>query len=265
MSDSRIWSRVLGQGPRRALALHCTIAHSGAWRGVAAALDDKVTMTCPDMLCHGKSADWDGEGDFPDLMFEGLEPYLEPGLDLIGHSFGGILALRLAETHPDLVRSLTLIEPVAFGIIREDEPDLFSTQSNDASGSAAAMAARDWPLAARLFNRRWGDGITRWDDLPEASRNAMIRGIRIVPSCAGPVLYDTSGLYRPGVLESLEIPVLLVRGEQSEPAMAAALNALERRLPDARQVVVEGAGHMVPITHPIETAKAIRALWALEG
>ncbi|CAN0585902.1 unnamed protein product, partial [Ectocarpus sp. 12 AP-2014] len=53
----------LGQGPRQALAIHCTMARSGAWKGVARALDDIAEITAFDLPGHGQSADWDGQGD----------------------------------------------------------------------------------------------------------------------------------------------------------------------------------------------------------
>ena len=106
--------RTLGEGNRKILALHCTIGHSGAWRPLSACLPDCV-FTAPDMLSHGKSPDWDRQGDFQDRMTEAVLPYLTERMDVIGHSFGGTVALRLAVEHPDLVRSLTVVEPVLSG------------------------------------------------------------------------------------------------------------------------------------------------------
>jgi pimeloyl-ACP methyl ester carboxylesterase len=47
-----------------------------------------------------------------------LEQFLAPGTHLVGHSYGGVIALLAAAAHPALVRSLTVIEPPAFGIAR---------------------------------------------------------------------------------------------------------------------------------------------------
>jgi pimeloyl-ACP methyl ester carboxylesterase len=47
-----------------------------------------------------------------------LEQFLEPGAHLVGQSYGGVIALLAAAGHPELVRSLTVIEPPAFGIAR---------------------------------------------------------------------------------------------------------------------------------------------------
>src|ERR1044071_4021202 len=47
-----------------------------------------------------------------------LEQFLEPRTHLVGHSYGGVVALFAAARRPELVRSLTVIEPPAFGIAR---------------------------------------------------------------------------------------------------------------------------------------------------
>src|ERR1043166_6719946 len=47
-----------------------------------------------------------------------LEQFMEPATHLVGHSYGAVIALLAAARHPDLVRSLTVIEPPAFGIAR---------------------------------------------------------------------------------------------------------------------------------------------------
>ena len=96
--------RTLGAGARKVLALHCTIAHSGAWSGLAVALGDQATLIATDMLSHGRSPDWGGQGDFFDLTTALSRAQLSEPMDVIGHSFGAMVALRLAIEYPDLVR-----------------------------------------------------------------------------------------------------------------------------------------------------------------
>lgn len=47
-----------------------------------------------------------------------LERFLEPGTHVVGHSYGGVVALLAAARRPELVRSLTVIEPPAFALVR---------------------------------------------------------------------------------------------------------------------------------------------------
>lgn len=260
-----VFSRQFGHGARRILAIHCTLAHSGAWRGLAEELDQTATFTGFDMLSHGRSPDWDGRGDVQDRMTEIGETFLTDRMDLVGHSFGATIALRLAVARPDRVRSLTLIEPVFFAVALRDAPDLVAAHEADAAPFTDKLIAGDYEAGARLFNRMWSEGGARWADLPDPTRAAMVRAIRLVPACRPSLFDDLAGLLEPGRLDRVTAPALLLRGSESHPVTAAINDGLARRLPDAQSLVIEGAGHMLPITHPAETAAHLRKLFARAG
>ncbi|WP_331252225.1 alpha/beta fold hydrolase [Ruegeria lacuscaerulensis] len=262
MASSSIYVRNLGKGERSVLALHCTIAHSGAWAGLASCIGTQATFVAPDMLSHGMSPDWDGQSDFFDLTTALSAAQLTQPMDLIGHSFGAMIALRLAVEHPNLVRSVVLIEPVFFAVAAQDAPDLLAQHDMAAQPYVEALKAGDMPLAARLFNRMWStDDSPRWPDMPEKTRAAMIRGIRVVPDVEQSLFQDTKGLLKPEALLGAKAPVLLMAGGNSHPVMPAIARGLQRRLPNASKVTVESAGHMLPISHPRETAAQITSFW----
>lgn len=259
---SPVHIRTLGQGARKVLALHCTIAHSGAWSGLAAALDGEATLIAPDMPSHGRSPDWDEQGDFFDLATELAASQLTGPMDVIGHSFGGMVALRLAIEHPELIRSAVLIEPVFFAVAKQDAPELVAKHDHEAKPYTDALAVGDMALAARLFNRMWStDDSPRWPDLPERTRAAMMRGVHVVPAVEDVLFQDQKGLLNPGVLDSATMPVLILSGSRTHPVMLAIGQGLRQRLPNASCAVVEGAGHMVPISHPQDTARLVRQFW----
>ncbi|MEX0286782.1 MAG: alpha/beta fold hydrolase [Paracoccaceae bacterium] len=252
--------RIIGDGPRQVLALHCTIGFSGVWRGLAEQFPD-CTFVAPDMLSHGASPDWDREGDFQDRMMEGVLPFLNGRMDVIGHSFGGLLALRIAAEFPEQVRSLTVVEPVFFAIAAEDAPEVLAEERRMSKPVFDAFEAGDEPLAARRFNRIWGDADgPRWPDLPERTRQAMVRGIHVV-NASGPAVMDRVGLLQNDRLAVVDMPALMLRGAQCEPIVPVINDGLARRLKHAENVAIQGAGHMVPITHPVETATHLRALF----
>lgn len=263
-APAALFVRHMGQGGRRVLALHCTMAHSGAWRGLAAELGDIAGFTAPDMFSHGRSPDWDGQGDITERMVAAMLPLMPDGpFDVLGHSYGAVLALLLAVRRHPRLRSVTLIEPVFFAALRETAPELLAEERAAMTPVFAALSGGDPALAARRFNRRWGGGDgRRWPQLPAATRAAMARGVEILP-LGNPVIYgDRPGLLRPGVPEALDVPILLIRGGRSLPVIAAVNDALAARFPNVRQVAIAEGGHMVPVTHPSETAAAIRKFWA---
>nr|WP_217360867.1 alpha/beta hydrolase [Ruegeria sp. HKCCA5426] len=265
-STSPVFVRTLGQGARKVLALHCTIAHSGVWAGLASALGDQATLTAPDMLSHGYSPDWDGQGDFFDLTAGFAADLLDEPMDVIGHSFGAMVALRLALEYPDRVRSAVLIEPVFFAVAAQDAPDVLARHDREAQPYADALAAGDMQLAARLFNRMWSADVSpRWTEMQEKTRAAMIRGVPVVPAVKEAVFDDQKGFLKPGVLDRATVPILILSGTKSNPVMPVIGQGLQNRLPNASYDVVEGAGHMLPISHPAATAKLVQNFWKTTG
>lgn len=251
--------RVAGAGPRAALALHCSLAHGGAWGAVAERLGDALTVTLPDLPGHGRSGDWTPAcAPIHDLSTAIARALAEPGpVDLIGHSFGATVALRLALEAPALVRSLTLVEPVLFAAARGTA--VFDAFFSGNADFAARLAHGDAAGAAAWFHGLWG-GDTAFDALPAPQRAYIAARIHLIAFANADLIEDRAGLLAPGRLESLACPVALIEGAASPPVIAAIQAALAARLPAPRRTVVAGAGHMLPITHPDAVAAAIRAI-----
>ena len=89
-------------------------------------------------------------------------------------------------------------------------------------------------------------------------KEAMAAQIHVVPACQAVLFDDVVGLLKGQRLEALTCPVLMLRGALSPDVMGVINDGLAARLPNAQSVSVAGAGHMVPITHPKETAGEMR-------
>lgn len=251
----------VGAGPREALLIHCSLGHAGGWARMVAALDDLVTGIAYDLPGHGRSADWDGVSDIQGvstaMAVDLITGEARGPVDVIGHSFGGTVAIRLAVERPDLVRSLVLIEPVFFAVAAADRPDLDPGNDPHMIRYRAALAVDDRIAAAAAFAAIWGDG-RGWDSLPPAQQQAMAARIHLIEAGAPAIYGDCAGILSGGKLEGIACPVLLIRGGDSPAAIAAINDGLARRMPQARQAVVPGAGHMAPITHPAAVAQLVR-------
>ncbi|MCV2866441.1 alpha/beta fold hydrolase [Albidovulum sediminicola] len=250
----RTFWRVMGAGERPALGIHCALAHSGAWAGVMVPLAERITLTAFDLPGHGKSDDWSGQGDYPRLCAEIAASFIDRPVDLIGHSFGAVTALRLAIAAPEAFRTLTLIEPVLFAAA-QGTPAWAEYQA-DIAPFRAAMAEGRPEEAARAFTSLWGTGVD-WTRLNAESRSALVDRIGMIPA-SDPALADDSGrVLRPDGLESLDMPVLMIQGERSPAIISAIAEALAARMQDVGIATVPGASHMLPITHPKEVAGLI--------
>ena len=247
-----------GDGPRRVIALHCAQGHGGMLAGLAM---PGCTVLAPDLRGHGRQPLWDGQGDFHSDCTRDVVALAEGEgmVDLIGHSLGATIALRVALERPELVRSITLIEPVLFCVARASNPMAFAQHLAEFAPVTAAFRAGDMMAAAEAFHAIWSGGD--FADLPEKLRNALAARMPVIPATA-PVLYeDAGGMLGYMRLESLGIPVLLVEGAHSPAVMAVIQTELERRLPQVERVVIDGAGHMSPMTHALQVAAAIAGFY----
>lgn len=251
--------RSFGTGRDPALLLHCALAHSKAWTPLAEQFSDRLAMLAPDMPGHGRSAKWDHRQDLHDQVTAIARDCLGDGGHVIGHSFGATVALRLAIEAPEAVRSLTLIEPVLFAAAGESESDVLCGYINETEAFNAALARDDWTSAAKDFIRIWGDGRP-WEALTEREQELFASQMHFIRETEACLLKDSAGLLLPGRLESIRCPVHLIRGGSSVPIIAAIHRTLAGRIPGARDCVIAGAGHMVPITHPTPVAREIAPL-----
>ena len=235
-----------------AVFIHCALAHHGAWAGVWQMLKG-LRCTGFDLPGHGRSAAWDGTADFTALSTEVAASFAEEPIHLIGHSFGAVVALRLAAARPECVRSLTLVEPVMFAAAK-GRPE-YAAYESTFRPFAEAFDAGDLDAAAQVFNRLWG--AMAWADIPPTQRAYMVERIALIPATAPGIVEDVDGILSSGRIARIDCPVALVQGGQSPAIIGAILEDLNTRLPQATRHRVEGAGHMAPMSHAREVAEII--------
>ena len=173
-AGQQIYWRRFGAGSRPAVLLHCSLAHSGAWAGLAGALGSDLQMTAFDLPGHGRSSDWDGVAEYQHLSTQIAASFITEPVDLIGHSFGATVALRLAVEQPQKLRSLTLIEPVFFAVAARDAPAAFTTVQPHIDAVKHALAQGDCLAAARDFGVMGALGMTCLKDIKTVLQSAFI-------------------------------------------------------------------------------------------
>jgi len=239
-----------GQG-EVVLALHSGGMSSRQWRGLRDALAPTHRVVLPDFLGCGQNPPWPaGEPFAIGLDVDGVARVIDglgAPVHLVGHSYGGLVALLVAQRDPGRIRSLAVYDPVAFGVLHDPE---------DAEGLAdLARAARDPVFTddARGGSDAWmqafvdyWNGAGAWRALPEASRAQFLRVGRKVYLEVTSLTEDRTPAR---AYAAIEAPVLLLHGERSPVAARRVGAVLAAALPRAELVVIEGAGHMGPLTH----------------
>ena len=164
---------------------------------------------------------------------------------VIGHSFGGTVALRTAESDP---RRL-----IGLGAFESPVPTLATYRSDGADLALDAAALGGPPAAAEAFYRLVV-GDAAWDRLRSADRDARLaEGDQLVAE-----LVD---LRRPSGspdLARVRIPVVVGAGGASHDGWRASAVELAERLPHASYVEIAGAGHGAHLSHPDEFARYVR-------
>lgn len=232
--------------------LHSSGASSGQWRVLADTLSARWRVIAPDLLGYGASPAWLGSGPFTlareaERLHAVLGELHEPA-HLVGHSYGGAVALHLARRRSLRLRSLTLIEPVAFHLLRgRSGPDAAALAEITRLAGAVqrALLHGDLDGGTGRFVDYWS-GRGTWEQLPAARR------AQLAPQLAKVTLDFEAALNEPGTLDelrTLRVPTLLIRGARTALPTQALCNLLAAVLPDARSEVIDGAGHMAPLTH----------------
>lgn len=240
-------------GARPALLAHCFLGHGRAWAGLMAALETPLDALAVDLPGHGASPA-PPPGDLQAQVTAALRPLVPAPALLIGHSFGATVALRFALENPGLATGLVLFEPVFFAAAR-DTPEYAPWLEIERPVHEALAAGRTLE-AAEAFLATNGGG---WAGMTPRARAAMAARMPMLSATVPGIFEDSGGQLAAGRLEGLDLPVLMLAGSAS-PAMFRAIPwALARRLPRAEVQEIAGAGHMLPLTHPAESARVIDA------
>lgn len=246
-------------GAPTAVFLHGLGGRRGNWDPQLRALAD-VRRCCA----------WDqpGYGDSPGLP--GSLPQLAAAaaawiggltdgpVDVVGLSFGGMVAQHLALDHPHLVRTLALLDTSpAFGLdgVTTKQEWLASrvTPLHETSPDDAAATERAERVVAGLVGPHCPDDV----------RQEMVASMRAVPAdslaaaCRALVDHDTRER-----LAAIAVPTLVVVGSEDTETPPAYAEQIAARITGAELVVLPGAGHLANLEDPARVNAALRALWA---
>lgn len=240
------------QTPVPVIALHCSGADGGQWRKLPAVLGPRYEVFSPNFIGCADIGPWTGERAFT-LADEaqtviGLIDLLATPVHLVGHSYGGGVALKVASARPSAIASLTLYEPSAFHLLRQ-----IGERGRGASAEIEALAAAigagivsgAYQAAAAHFVDYW-NGAGAWATLRPNVREALIRWLPKAPLDFRALITETTPL---ASYSRIACPVHIIRGEYARGPSRLITDVLARTLPRATLDVIPGAGHMGPVTH----------------
>jgi pimeloyl-ACP methyl ester carboxylesterase len=236
------------------LLLHATAGSGAQWRSLTEALGPDRCVLAPDLYGYGETDPWPGQAPFGLAEEAALAAaVLPPGggaFHLIGHSYGGAVALRLAMQQPERLRSLVLIEPVAFHLLREDAADhesfhLLREVTELATVLSKAAANGDYCSAMAQFVDYW-NGEGAW----LRSRPELQAALeRLAPKEALDFWATMTETTPRAAYGRIAAPALVLRGARSPRPARRIAELVAASLPFGHLQTIEGAGHMLPLTH----------------
>lgn len=254
MQATSLAHRSAGSGSLVA-CLHSSGGSSGQWQALMAADDGRYRFIAPDFHGHGRSPQPAADRDYALALETDAVIRLLPEVecvDLVGHSYGGVVALDVARRLPAQVRSLTLYEPVLFGILGRDSAEYREVIG---VGQAIVADARGGRLAAAAerFIDYWA-GPGTWAAMTETQRNTAAARSAVVASHFGALFADPIPIE---ALAAIDMPVLLMRGGRTTSPAAAVADRLAAALAKVEVRRFERIGHLGPITHATVVNAAI--------
>lgn len=169
---------------------------------------------------------------------------------LVGHSFGGTVALAAALDGKIDVASVSVFEANPLALLREPPNEALHQAAHALSRQFEAAVDDVDPDAAALIIDFWG-GDGTFAAMPEPVRTYCRE---TAPANVLDWRTDFGFDAVSSHYAALNVPVLLVRGALANPAMVAMTGVLRQALPNARFAIVPGAGHFLVNSHASECA-----------
>jgi pimeloyl-ACP methyl ester carboxylesterase len=251
--------KILTQAPSESciassvIALHCSLGSGHQWGRLAEELASRHQVITPDISGYGSNDV--GRFLLPitmaeelDLLSDRLGEAIGP-IHLVGHSYGGALAFKIATDSPlaSRVRSLTLIEPVLPTMLMESESDrrLYEQFVCLAQAVCKDLCKGSSSEAVEKFLVFWkGSGPTE-----QLSSNALVRMMEHAEKLAYEFRAILGERNVTVAAAAIRVPTLLVSGGLSPYLTQRVVWRLASTIPGAKVRHLPAAGHMLPISH----------------
>lgn len=234
------------------IALHCAGGSPGQWEELGFRLDSSYWLHTPSHIGSEANNAWDNKRPFT-LADEAVQSLrlidkTDAAIHLVGHSYGGALALHIALARPHRIASVTIYEPCAFHLL---------AQSGSASASenweiqklsryiAERLSCGDNTAAMSRFVDYWsGPGV--WEALKPEKQEVLKRWAPTANLEFEAIINEKADA---DMCRKLTMPIKILQGTQSPTPVKAVASSLENLLPHCTVEQLTDLGHMGPITH----------------
>jgi pimeloyl-ACP methyl ester carboxylesterase len=239
-----------GSGPT-VLLLHSSVSGNRQWKRLMEDLRDRFRVLAVNLLGYGQTTPWSDARtqrlEDQVRLVELLLADVSPGASLVGHSFGGIVAMKAAAMLGERVSNLVLIEANPFYLLRQNgRADAYAEIKAIRDHVKEHGARGDWTSVAERFADYW-NGAGSWAAMPPDRQAAFAR------ACA-PNFHEWDAVMdEPTTLEgwsAIRARTLLVQTEKTVRPIAEIYELLRAAFPRWSFASIAEGGHMAPLTRP---------------
>jgi pimeloyl-ACP methyl ester carboxylesterase len=243
-----------GSGPTIVL-VPGSCSTGAAWRPVIAAWKNRFRCVTTSLPGYGRTAERRTAHDTSVArLAETVESVIAKAggrVHLVGHSFGGLVALAVALRHRAALASLVMLEAPAMEAVRDEDRHYRAFRRMTEAYFADFTNGNREAIAAMID---FYGGAGTWAAWPSRVRDYAIETTPVnIRDWASAYGFPLSA----ATLSAIEIPLLVVRGGDSSAAMQRASAVLHERTRGSALATIDGAAHFMIATHADEVASLI--------
>jgi pimeloyl-ACP methyl ester carboxylesterase len=247
---------VTGDGPTIVL-VPGSCSTGAAWRPVMAAWENRFRCVTTSLLGYGGTAERRTPHD-PSIWHEvgALEAVIRKAggpVHLVGHSFGGLVAVAVALRNHTPLSSVAVVEAPAAELLQASgDRHYYRTFREMTDSYFAAFADGNAEAIATMIDFYGGAGTF-------ASWPSRVRAYAVETTAVN--ILDWASAYRfplsAAAVGSIDLPVLVLWGEVSNPAVQRANALLAKYMKRAVSATIKGAAHFMIATHANQVSRLI--------
>lgn len=240
-----------GQG-QKVILLHSSVAGARQWRSLMDTLADRYHLIAINMFGYGKTRAWTDSrpqslADQANLVAPFL-PLDGEDVAIVGHSFGGSVAMKAASLFKDQVGRLVLIEPNPFYLLDwHDRADAYDEVAALRAVIKDCGRTDAWRTAAEVFATYWtGEGS--WDAMPEDRKAKFAKALEPNFHEWDAVMNETTPLTEWAI--DLPEDTTVVSAADTVRAIREICALFAHHIPTWNHAQIDRGGHMAALTKP---------------
>ncbi len=242
------------------ILIHSSVSGNRQWRSLIEALKDRYRVIAVNLYGYGETTPWPGTS--PQTLYAQAQliaafcEEIDAPVHLVGHSFGGSVALKAAMLLGTQIESLTLLEPNPFYLLKQGGRTHAFLEARALRDHVKCYGALgDWRKVAERFADYW-NGDRSWSTMPEKRRSAFAEAF-------APNFYEWDAVMDEETtieeLKSLTVRTMVVSDKETRLPIRAIVDLFTTACPHWLFRTIAEGGHMAPLTRPELINPIVRA------